>query len=353
MPKLIRNIALPTMALGLALFAVYHLLYADQPLPKLDPPGQPPSSGTAATIAATGIVEPMSENISLGAAQSGIVVEAMYTSEQAGQRVRKGEPLLRIDDRSWQAELQVNRANLKSAEAELAKLEQMPRSEDIPPLEAKVRTAQSRLADARDRYERVLQLSDVALTREERTQRKFAKETAESELELAKAELAREQAGAWQPDVEIARAAVAAAKAKVQLTEMEIERCVVRAPLDGELLSVNVRVGEYVSNGSSALVVLGNLERVNVRVSVDEEDLPRFRPGQAAWGVPRGDSGQKWPLRFVRVEPMVVPKKMLSGAGDERIDTRVAEAIYQFESAPPTVFVGQQLDVFIDASREE
>jgi HlyD family secretion protein len=347
MSKFIRNVSLPAAALALTLFALYHLIYADQPKPKLDPPGEPPSSGAVVTIAATGIVEPATENISLGAAQSGIIIEAMYTSAQAGQRVQTGEQLLRVDDRAWQAQLQVNRANLKSAEAELAKLEQMPRAEDVPPLEAKVRAANSRLADASERYERVLQLSDVALSREERTQRKFAKETAQSELDQAQTELVRVQAGAWLPDVEIARAAVDAAKAKVELIETEIERCLVRAPIDGELLSVNVRVGEYVSDSSSSLVVLGDLSRVNVRVSIDEEDLPRFRPGQAAWGVARGDSGQRWPLRFVRVEPMVVPKKMLSGAGDERVDTRVAQVIYQFESLPPQVFVGQQMDVFV------
>ena len=56
------------------------------------------------------------------------------------------------------------------------------------------------------------------------------------------------------------------------------------------------------------------------------------------------------PITFVRFEPLVVPKQSLTGASTERVDTRVLQAVYRIEGAEFPLFVGQQMDVFIDAS---
>ena len=56
------------------------------------------------------------------------------------------------------------------------------------------------------------------------------------------------------------------------------------------------------------------------------------------------------PLRFVRIEPYVTTKKSLTGDSTERVDTRVLQVIYQFDQSKIPVYVGQQMDVFIDGS---
>jgi HlyD family secretion protein len=71
----------------------------------------------------------------------------------------------------------------------------------------------------------------------------------------------------------------------------------------------------------------------------------RLRLSSAA--IPRSE----YQLRFVRVEPYVVPKKSLTGENTERVDTRVLQVIYAVENPDPPLYVGQQLDVFIQASR--
>lgn len=63
---------------------------------------------------------------------------------------------------------------------------------------------------------------------------------------------------------------------------------------------------------------------------------------------PRGDSGRSYRLRFVRVEPYVVPKPSLTGDSRERVDTRVLQVVYAVEEESPDLFVGQQVDVFVD-----
>jgi hypothetical protein len=67
----------------------------------------------------------------------------------------------------------------------------------------------------------------------------------------------------------------------------------------------------------------------------------------------RGNAALKTSLRFVRIEPFVVPKRSLTGDSTERVDTRVLQVIYRVERDDLPLFVGQQLDVFIDAARAE
>jgi multidrug resistance efflux pump len=57
--------------------------------------------------------------------------------------------------------------------------------------------------------------------------------------------------------------------------------------VDGQVLQVNVRPGEYAGvPPGQALVVLGNLRRLHVRVDSDENDIPRFKPGAPAKAPP-------------------------------------------------------------------
>ena len=55
-------------------------------------------------------------------------------------------------------------------------------------------------------------------------------------------------------------------------------------------------------------------------------------------------------LTFVRVEPYVVPKKSLTGDASERVDSRVLQVIYSIANPCCPLYVGQQVDAFIDAS---
>ena len=67
----------------------------------------------------------------------------------------------------------------------------------------------------------------------------------------------------------------------------------------------------------------------------------------------KGQPKEWFPLKFVRIEPYVIPKKSLTGDNTERVDTRVLQVIYAVDAADKRLFVGQQVDVFIDASAPE
>jgi hypothetical protein len=87
-------------------------------------------------------------------------------------------------------------------------------------------------------------------------------------------------------------------------------------------------------------------------VDVEEHEAWRVLPEARAAGSVRGNANLKTPLTFVRFEPFVVPKKSLTGDSTERVDTRVLQVIYRVADQKVPLFVGQQMDVFIDASNQ-
>ena len=148
-----------------------------------------------------------------------------------------------------------------------------------------------------------------------------------------------------------ARADVLSVKAQIRETETNLERIIVRAPIDGEVLQLKIHVGEFAPAGitQTPLILLGNVEPLNVRVDVDENDAWRVRSGAPAIAFLRGNRNIKTNLKFVRFEPYVVPKKSLTGDSIERVDTRVLQVIYSIEHSGLPIFAGQQMDVFIEA----
>jgi len=195
--------------------------------------------------------------------------------------------------------------------------------------------ADARLDDLRRQLSFAEQVKDKrAISSEEISRRRSAVATAEAEQAEALAQ-------------------VGAAEAQIRATAVEIERSTVRSPIDAEVLQVKLRVGEFAAAapGTQPLIVLGRSKPLHVRVDVDEHEGWRVHAGATAVGRLRGNADLKTPLVFVRFEPFVVPKRSLTGDSTERVDTRVLQVIYRVERDDLPLFVGEQLDVFVDAGR--
>jgi len=345
----ISRVVLPVLALAMGGLGFYHVNRESQTVPGTTPPESPARSPYENSIAASGVVEARSENIALGAALSGLVLEVHVPSDRVGTHVKAGQPLFRVDDRHLKAQLKVAEAQLASAQARLVKLEMQPRPEELPPSLARVKAATANTARLQDLYERGDRLvRTAAISQEDYVIRKREYEAAVHEQARAEAEYELLKAGAWKPDIDVARAAVSEARSQIDQVKIEIDRATVVAPVDGVVLQVNVRPGERVSErDAKALVVLGDISTYHVRVDVDERDIARFQRGAPAKAYPRGESAHELTMRFVRVEPYVVPKKSLTGDNTEQVDTRVLQVLYAIERSRRPVYVGQQLDVFI------
>jgi multidrug resistance efflux pump len=352
MKSAISRIGLPFLGLCMGMLGLYHVQQTSQSPPATTPPEPPPRVAFEQAVAAAGVVEAATENIAIGTALPGLVLEVYVPSSKVGQAVQVGTPLFRIDDRHLKAQLGVAEAQLTSARATLAKLQQMPRPEELPPSLAKVKAASARTARTQDDYERAKQLVNTgAMAREEYVTRQLTYQEAVHEQARAQTEYDLLKAGAWKPDIAISEAQVKEAQARVQQLQTEIDRAIVVAPVDGVVLQVNIRPGERINElDSKPLMVLGDIRTIHVRVDVDERDIARFQLGAKALAYPRGEPTRALGLNFVRVEPMAIPKKALTGDNTERVDTRVLQVLYAIERSTQPLYVGQQLDVFIEGA---
>jgi HlyD family secretion protein len=233
---------------------------------------------------------------------------------KVGDTVKAQDPLFKIDDRDLQGELLVRNAAAASARA-------------------KVKVDEATLADSKNQLSLYQAVNDPrAITREEMDRRKFAVMTAEARLEQSKAE-------------------VESAMAQVQATQTNIERLTVRASVAGRVLQMKIHPGEFAPAGvlQQPLILLGDVNTLNVRVDIDENDAWRLHHEAKAVAYVRGNRDLSTSLAFVRVEPYVIPKRSLTGESTERVDTRVLQVLYSFPAGKLPVYVGQQMDVFIDA----
>jgi multidrug resistance efflux pump len=347
---MVKKYLLPVVSLAMLTFAIVHVVRGQQAKPTLDPPTPPARAPFDRPIGATGVVEAQTENIAIGSYVPGVVVEVLV---KVGTAVKAGDPLFRLDDRPLRAELAARKASLELAEKQLARLEAMPRPEEVPPPTARVREAEANLVDLEDQLRRTEFLAPTgAATADELIRRRQAVAVAREQLARVKADLALTEAGAWQADKDVARATVEQMRAQVKQTHIDLERLEVRALVDGQVLWVNVRPGEYVGTPpDKTLIVMGGVKPLHLRVDVDEHDITRLRPDASAVASVRGDATHRFPLRFVRFEPLVQPKKSLTGDNTERVDTRVLQVIYALGNTDDRrVFVGQQMDVFIEES---
>ena len=345
---MIRSLVLPLIAIvGVVLMAI-NVIRQSRPPEAVPPVIRPPNAPFEAFVAGSGLVEASSQNIAVGTPVGGIVAEVHAS---VGASVTAGEPLFRIDSRDLDSQLAQRQAKAEGARRQLARLQAGTRPELIAPAEAKVAEYRAVLADLEQQLSMWEKVSDRrAVTEEELVRRRNAVATARTRVEQATAELNLLKAGTWAPDIAIAEADVLAAEADVVTTRTEIERRIIRAPISGQVIQVNVRKGEFANAGAATpLMLMGSVDRLHIRVEIDEHESWRLKADAPAVGFVKGNKELKSELQFVRFEPYVVPKRSLTGESTERVDTRVLQALYSFEASKLPVFIGQQMDVYIKA----
>src|SRR5215468_7560521 len=107
---------LPLLALGALSFGIISVVQSQPKRETNLPPAPPPVSPYPHVVAAEGLVEASSENISIGTPLSELVTEVPVV---VGQKVKVGEPLFKLDDRQLLADLATRQADLAVAETQV------------------------------------------------------------------------------------------------------------------------------------------------------------------------------------------------------------------------------------------
>ncbi len=247
---MLTRIGLPIFALVLIAISLKYLAQARERLPELPPPVQPARSPFPNTVAGAGMVEPQTENISVGSSVPGVVVEVMV---EVGQKVKAGDPIFRLDDRELTAELEVQKAALADATAQLARLEAMPRQEELPPAEAAAREAKADWENWEQQWARGEELiTRNAISQEEFTTRKQTAIQARERYNRAAADENLLKAGFEKADLQGLSCLVASH---------------IRANASADLAHVVLPGSSYAEKRGSMINVTGRLQRLGKAIN--------------------------------------------------------------------------------------
>jgi HlyD family secretion protein len=194
------------------------------------------------TVAATGTLEAVT-TVQVGTQVSGTIksLHADYNSV-----VRRGQVVAELDPSLFQTQVDQARAT-------------------VVRLQADVERARVEVADTSVKLRRASELWDKQLI---------------PRTDLEAAETAAQQA---QASLRAAEAQVAQAQASLNQTQVNFSHTIIRAPIDGVVISRAVDIGQTVAASTSAptlFVIANDLSRMQVKASIDESDIGRIRAGQ-------------------------------------------------------------------------
>ncbi|MCY0853566.1 HlyD family secretion protein [Cupriavidus sp. D39] len=350
--------------IGVVVGVVAAILYAQQK-PPLPPVFQPAANPYKNGIYANGIIESYQENgsnINLYPEVAGTVARIPV---HEGQEVRQGADLLVIEDSVQRALAAQQQAQAEAAEAQLAQLKAQPRKETLEVARAQAEASAAGLKTVQDQFDKLQRsylLNARSVSQDALDNASNAVRVARGNLDVARRQLELTRAGAWVYDIRNQERQVDALRKAAAASTALLGKYVIRAPVDGVVMSVNTAVGAFVSSqgtygtytqGNTPVMVMGSAPgTLAVRVYVDEILLQRLPGAKAGQGIQarmfvRG-TNTSIPLEFLRMQPYVTPKIQLSDQRTERVDVRVLPLLFKF-SPPPgvNVYPGQLVDVYV------
>jgi HlyD family secretion protein len=231
---------------------------------------QPQREDLISYVTTNGQVE-AGDRAEIFAGTTGLVVNVAV---EEGQRVRRGETLLTIDDRAARQELKQAQAQLDAAKAELSGVGQSGGPAETAELENELAAAKRALEQLEKDVQSLERLVEkqAAPRNELDAVRRQSKEAA-GKVELIKKKLA-DRFAPYQKESAAAR--VREAEAAVALAQQKVGSATVAAPVEGVVYSLAARRGAFVTPGTLVARV-GTLGQVDVLIYVDEPELGRVR----------------------------------------------------------------------------
>jgi HlyD family secretion protein len=222
---------------------------------------------------------------------SKVVGKVAWVGVEKGDKVEKGQVLVRLDDSEYKAQLNQAKANLAALEAKLKELEAGSRPQEIAAAQATAQQAQADFNNAEITLKRTRNLFEQKIASRADLDNAIAQEgMAKARLRNARENYTLVKIGPRIEDINYARAQVAQARASVAYADTMLDATIIRAPVAGTVLERNVETGELVSNMNfgggtggvkTSVVTLANLNDLQVELDINETDFPRVIPHQA------------------------------------------------------------------------
>ena len=209
-------------------------------------------------VTATGTLD-ATLNVEVGSQLSGQIAELLVDFNDV---VEKGQPLARLDQRTFLARVAEARATVEMAEAEIAVLG------------APIENARVKLQAATNELKRKETLHDRQISPA------VAVEDAQTKVSTAKADLQRAEA-----ELAMAVATLPQKKAELEIAEIDLDRATIRSPIDGVVVGRKVNQGQTLATTLEAktlFIIAGDLRQMEIDAKLDEADIGKIQVDQEA-----------------------------------------------------------------------
>jgi multidrug resistance efflux pump len=219
-----------------------------------------------------------------------------------GDRVKKDQVLVRLDDDEARADVRAKKAALAEAKATVERLKRQPREEERAEARATLASARISVAEYRGLMERLEKLwGQGGVPEQTYHSTKAGLLRAESDERAATAHLDQLLKKPWQLEVAEAEARVATATANLESAQAELEHYTVTASLDGVITWLEVNPGTVSRPGTSIWGEILDLREIDVLGELTPEQADQIAVGQTAEVRRAGPNGARWAGRVVTV----------------------------------------------------
>jgi HlyD family secretion protein len=331
---------------GAALFSAALVAFDAGLLPSLPPahsePAAPPSQAEVWAAAAPGRVEPKGRELRIVAPAPGVIKEVLV---KLNDRVQKGDLLVRLDDEELSARLAAVVAQVAVRTTDRDNIKAYGNAYDRRKAEDALYAAERSAFDARLELDRLISdLRGSKATAEAVQSGRTAVAAANEKVAQEQQKLKKIQAKNL-PALTREEASLAAARAEVAVLSANIERMRVRAAIDATALEVNAKAGEMAGSSAEApLLILGDITRLQVRAEVEERDVSKIYPGQAAVVKSGAFPGRTFDVRVYTIGKTLGAPQLSARAARKQTDVDILEVILELEENVP-LLPGMRVDV--------
>ena len=309
--------------------------------PSQGQPAKPAASPYRAT--SVGRIDALGEARELVAAADGVIARVLV---QRGQEVRAGQVLLTVDCAPRAGQAQAARASAQQGSASAALVSAGPRGEAVDAARASLAEAEARLANAQQALDRAGALIGRGfVSRRDLEARTAERDGARAAHDRAQAELAEQTNGARPLERVVAAAGARAQRGAAQAASASLDQCELRSPIDGQVLQVLRREGEFSgASQGTPLIVVGDMRSRIVRAELGERDLAGIAIGTQVevWidGNPR-----RWSGHVGELAALMGRRSARSLDPTDRFDRDVREAIVVIDDPDLPAVAGLRVTV--------
>jgi HlyD family secretion protein len=207
---------------------------------------------------------------------------------EQGDRVKKDQKLVRLEDTEYRAQVEQAKGNLENLQAKLVALEHGSRPQEIVQAKANLLQAQADLANGKLVYERNKSLAaDGVVSRQAFDNAQYSYHNLEARTNSLQEAYELMKIGPRQEDIDAMRAQVQQARGILTFDQDQLNNTIIRAPIDGTILERAVEQGEYVTTGfvgdkgaKGYVVTLADLNDIQVELDISQNDFAKLHMGQ-------------------------------------------------------------------------